>query len=135
MISSYYFYQLKRKSSLIFVKKFYKELETIQKGDIIDPWKPHALEKLLNELSNLISSFGEIMFKASGMRDEIRYGNNLKRLDAIKNDIIDMNKRADILEKQLKVDKKMVKKLDNILKTKKNSPGLSLVKKHSQNKE
>lgn len=135
MISNYYFYQLKRKSSLTFVMKFYKELETIQKGNIIDPWKIHDLEKLLNELSNLISTLGEIMFKASGMRDEIRFGNNQKRLDALQNDIRDMKKRAEILEKQFETDKKSIEKLDNILKTKKNSPGLSLVKKRSKNKE
>jgi len=135
MISSYYFYQLKKKTSLTFVMKFYKELETIQKGNIIDPWKLHALEKLLTELSVLVSSLGEIMFKASALRDELRFDNNQKRLDAIKNDIGDMKKRAEILEKQLETDKKEVEKLDNISKTKKNSTGLSLVKKHSQNKE
>ena len=114
-------YSPKRKSSIALVMKFRKELETIQKGDIIDPWKRHALEKLQAEIFGLDSVLSDMNFKLSEMIDEIRFGENEKELEVIANDIGTITKRIETLENQLD--------------TKQRGPGLTLVKECSDNKE
>jgi hypothetical protein len=109
--------KLKRKSSIALVAEFYKELEAIQKGNIIDPWKRPALEKLQNEVCILGIALNSMSFELSEMIREIKLGKIDEGISKIENDHKAIAKR--------------IKTLENSFETKQKGPSLSLVKKCS----